>query len=259
MNKKNIFIISESILIFILLLLNLNFVVGYGLYFIFGGLSKFLENPISGVFFIMAIVALIKGLIELLKKIKKKEFFTVYILAGVIFILVIITLINFSINQPELNTDSDEVIYDNFQKYSDEYISLQYPSYLTSKGSTENSYLMLTRDEISTPPPEAVMIKFYETESLDDSTYDLLLGLKSNMVEQKIITHENSTLGDYDAIKVVYEYNQEIEGINYEAKAMRVTSILPDIIIQIIFISDPTEYDTYIGDIEKLIDSIKLK
>ncbi len=151
---------------------------------------------------------------------------------------------------------SSDIDYENFSTYSDEYISLKYPSHLKVNNDANSAHLIFYIDE--DPASEVIRVKFYENEPLRESTYNRLLGLESNMVNQTIIQHINSTLAGHNATKVVYTYNQTIDGINYEIKAMRVTAILPDLIIQIGFTASPTNYDKSINDIDKLIESIRV-
>jgi hypothetical protein len=259
MSTKTIFVAVESFLILILSLFNFNFIVTYSLYFFHYSLEKIIHNIVSGFFYIAAIVALIKGLIALFRKFKNDDLVTVYILTGLILILVTVTFINISINSVELTTISDDEVYENFQIYSDEYLVLQHPSYLRFKGSTEKSYLMFTRDEMSNTMPEALMIRVDSADIINDSTRDIIFGLKSNQVALNSVTNETSRLAGYDAVKVVVEYDQEINGVTYQVKSMRVTAIISDIMVQVVFMSDPVEYGLYIDDIDKLIDSIKLK
>ena len=263
-NKNmNLLLVSEIILVVILFLLNYNYVM----YLIFGGLAKFFGDPIDVILVGALIFFAIKMFIKQME-VKPKDFFQKYMPIGIILILIMITISNLTVYQPGLEKLYTEIYgeydneksYDNFKIYSDEYISLHYPNYFELVPN-QNSYIMLVTTETNyTSLPEIVMLKFHDSKMVNPSDYEILLGLKSNIIDGgKVIEHENSTLGGYEAIKVVYEYEQEFSGKNYKVRAMRVTSILDELIIQIIFTSDPIRYETYIEDIEKLVESFRLK
>lgn len=144
-----------------------------------------------------------------------------------------------------------------FKTFSDERISIQYPSYMEPVEDSALigiAHVVFSTTNEKYPAGFVVIFTDFEASNKEDLKF----------TDLRIISEENVTILGKNSTKIIYEYNQDPAtiGLNSEQpipiKAMRTSTEIEGGFVQLRFIASEGIFEKYISDVTQMVYSFKL-
>jgi hypothetical protein len=155
---------------------------------------------------------------------------------------------------PEVN----EQDYIGFETYSDEYITIKYPEYMTPTEPTQDFVYKVFKTDYENQDDSfqdnlIVIISSADGLSLDEATELSMQGLEENNFVK--ISEEETTLLNEKAKKVIYTYDYSIENVDHNFKVIMINTVFDDLFVSLQFTAEQDNFNQYLPDVNKMIDS----
>jgi hypothetical protein len=167
------------------------------------------------------------------------------------------------VEQGELNS-SGSGSEDIFNTYSDEYLSIDYPSYMDAFEDPKGIAHILFATKKDFPITFVILFGDNKGESLDAITKKDASSY--GVINQIGISEENISVSGIESNKIVYSYEQDPETMGLDAGeylTLNITRISIKIgdeqFVQLRIIGFETTYNEYVDDINRMINSLNIK